>query len=197
VKQTIRTFVAVELNAAVRGRAEGLIELYRGAGADVKWVETSNLHLTMKFLGDVRSQEITRVCEALGHAAAKVEPFALDVSGAGAFPNARRPRTLWIGAGNGEEEMIALHGQLETSLGKLGFRKEHRRFHPHLTIGRVRRSGPATAELGQLVVNNAEFHAGRIDVSQVVVFSSQLGRSGPIYEALSRASLAVDETTIK
>lgn len=189
MKQTIRTFVAVELNPAVRGRAEQLIQLLRVTGADVKWVDTLNMHLTLKFLGDVRSQEIPRVCQTVQRAVAKVEPFEMEICGAGAFPNAQRPRTLWLGAGSGAEEMVALHGHVEAALGKLGFRKEHRRFHPHFTIGRLRRGGPAVAELGQILIENADFDAGRINVSQVVVFSSRLDRPGPTYEALSRENL--------
>jgi len=189
MKQTVRTFVAVELNPEVRRRAEELIEQLAAAGADVKWVETHNLHLTVKFLGDVRLQETPAVCKAVEAAAAKVEPFELEIRGAGAFPTARRPRTVWLGAGDGQEPMAVLHKHLETALGKLGFRKEQRRFHPHLTIGRVRRGGPAVAELGKLLEQNADFDAGRISVAGVVVFSSQLGREGPTYEALGRAKL--------
>jgi 2'-5' RNA ligase len=189
MKDTIRTFVAVEIDAAVRQRAGELIEQLRGSGADVKWVEVENLHLTLKFLGEVRSREIPQVCEAVERAAAGAERFELELSGAGAFPNVRRPRTVWLGAGKGSEEMVLLHKEVEAALGKLGFRPEQRRFQPHLTIGRVRRGGPAVAELGQLIEQRADFFAGRADVQQVVVFSSQLDRSGPTYEALSRARL--------
>ncbi len=193
MKHTVRTFVAVEIDAAVRSRAEKLIERLAGSPADVKWVEAHNLHLTLKFLGDVPSGETPRVCDAVARGAAKVEPFELEVCGAGAFPSAGRPRTLWLGSGDGEQGMIELHGHVETPLAKLGYRKEHRRFHPHLTLGRVRRSGPGVAELGELVKQNADFPAGRLTVREVVVFTSQLTRTGPTYEALSHAKLAVGQ----
>jgi len=189
MKQTVRTFVAVEINDAIRARAGELIELLRGSGGDVKWVETQNLHLTLKFLGDVPSRNIPRVCDAVAGGAAEVEPFFVEVCGAGAFPTAGRPRTVWLGVGDGLEEMIALHDRIQSPLKKLGFRPEHRRFHPHLTIGRVRRGGPGVADLGQLIKQQADFPAGRLQVSKVTVFSSQLERAGPIYAALSRANL--------
>jgi 2'-5' RNA ligase len=189
MKPTLRTFVAVEINSAVRQRTEELIEQLRSAGADVKWVAVHNLHLTLKFLGDVVSREIPRVCEAVGRGASEVEPFELEVRGAGAFPNARRPRTLWLGVGGGSQEMVALHEKVEGPLKKLGFRPEHRRHQPHLTIGRIRRGGPGVTELGQLLEQHADYVAGRVKVSQVVVLSSQLDRGGPTYEALSRAKL--------
>lgn len=192
MKQTIRTFVAVEITAAVRDRAEDLIGRLGGAPADVKWVEPHNLHLTLKFLGDVPSGEIAQVCRAVERGAATVGPFELEVRGAGAFPNAGRPRTLWLGVGAGQAETIELHEQVDRALAKLGYRKEHRRHHPHLTVGRVRRGGPGVKQLGQLVVQNADFTAGRVNVREVVVFSSQLDHSGPTYDALCRAKLGTD-----
>ncbi len=189
MKHTLRTFVAVEINSTNRSCAEELIAVLRTAPVDVKWVDVENLHLTLKFLGDVPSQEIPTVCKAVEQGAARVEPFELELRGAGAFPNAGRPRTLWLGAGGGEQEAVALHDGVESQLAKLGYRKEHRRFRPHLTLGRVRRGGIGVAELGRLVRQHADFDAGRLSVREVVVFSSQLTRNGPIYEALGRARL--------
>jgi len=189
MKHALRTFVAVEINSTNRACAGELIAALQAAPAEVKWVDVQNLHLTLKFLGEVPSREISRVCQAAQRGAAEIEPFECELWGAGAFPNASRPRTLWLGAGAGEQEMVALHDYLDAALAKLGYRKEHRRFRPHLTIGRVRRGGPAVAELGELVKAHAEFHAGRLSVRQVVVFSSQLTPRGPIYEALGRARL--------
>ena len=189
MKHTTRTFIAVEMTSAIRARAGELIDELQAAPAEVKWVEAHNRHVTLKFLGDVVTKEISRVCQAVERGTAGVEPFELEVRGAGAFPGARRPRTLWLGAGRGEEEMVALHDAVQSPLRKLGFRGEHRRFHPHLTIGRVRRGGPGVAELGQLLAQHADFHAGRMKVAEVVVFSSVLDRTGPTYVALGRAKL--------
>ena len=99
MKKTFRTFVAVEITAPIRARAKELIASLDGTSAEVKWVETHNLHLTLKFLGEVHEREIFEVCQAVQRGAAKVEPFELEVCGAGAFPNAARPRTVWLGAG--------------------------------------------------------------------------------------------------
>ncbi len=189
MKRTVRTFVAVEIDATVRGRAAELIVALGAAGADVKWVDPRNLHLTLKFLDEVAVAEIPRVCDAVERAAAGVEPFDLEVRGAGAFPNAGRPKTVWLGARGGQEPMIALHASVEAALGKLGFRKEHRRFEPHLTLGRVRSGGPAVASLGGLLRQQAEFDAGVCHVGELVVFSSELTPAGPVYAALGRASL--------
>lgn len=191
MKQTVRTFVAVEICDSARRAAAKLIAALAAAGADVKWVEPHNLHLTLKFLGDVALKETSRVCEAVKQAAAELEPFEFTLAGAGAFPNPQRPRTVWVG-GNCEEEnpeaMTLLHAQIETRLAKLGFRKDGRRFQPHLTVGRVR-GGGAMAELARLIKENAATPMGITTVREVVVFSSQLGREGPTYQAIGRASL--------
>jgi RNA 2',3'-cyclic 3'-phosphodiesterase len=189
MKKTLRTFVAVEINSTVRARAVELIAALRGTAADVNWVERHNLHLTLKFLGDVHEREIAEVCRAVERGAAEVAPFDLEIRGAGAFPTAARPRTVWLGAGQGAEQMVALHDRVEYYLAELGYREEHRRFQTHLTLGRVRGAGIGIAELGKLLLQQADFEAGHTSVQKVTVFSSTLTPSGPIYEVLGTARL--------
>jgi RNA 2',3'-cyclic 3'-phosphodiesterase len=190
MKNTLRTFLAVELEPSIRARAGELISALQTAETDVKWVEPDNLHLTLKFLDEVPVAEIPAVCRAVAEGAARIEPFELEILGAGAFPNAGRPRTIWLGARDGADRMGDLHRQIEKTLAALGFRKEHRLFKPHLTIGRVRHGGGrALSSLGDLLWRHAEFPAGRQNVGEVVVFSSDLRREGPVYEALGRAPL--------
>jgi len=189
MKNTLRTFIAVEITQTIRARAGELIAALAGASADVNWVEPHNLHLTLKFLGDVQQQEIVRVCQAMARGAAEVKPFELDVRGAGAFPNAARPRTVWLGAAAGAEPMVVLHDRVEAALAKLGYREEHRRFQVHLTIGRVRGAGAGIAELGSLLQQHADFPAGRMTVGKVTLFASTLTPDGPIYDVLGTAPL--------
>ncbi len=185
----IRTFIAVELAPAVVAQAVSLVEQLRPAGADVKWVASQNMHLTLKFLGDVREEDTADVCRVVSKTVAEFEPFDITLGGAGAFPNARRPRTLWIGVTQGEKELVRLQTAMERALAKRGFPKEGREFHPHLTIGRVREGGPATAELGQAIGARAGFAGGTSTVRDVVVFASYLSSTGPTYEPLGRAAL--------
>ena len=140
-------------------------------------------------MGEVASREIPRVCEAVQLGVAGFEPFELEIRGAGAFPTSARPRTLWLGSGRGENEMVALQEQVDEQLGKLSFRSDRRRFHPHLTIGRVRRGGPGLKELAKLLADREDFQAGTVTVDKVLVFSSILERSGPIYQVLGTAKL--------
>ena len=189
MKSTVRTFVAVEASPAVRERAARLIEEFAAAGAGVKWVASENLHLTLKFLGDVEQGDIHRVCESVQRAAAEVQPFEFEIRGAGAFPNLRRPRTIWLGAGRGEPQMADLAHRVDKALQKLRFPREDRRFQAHLTIGRVRNPGPELAELAELLGAAAHVEAGTMAVDEAGGFSSDPRPTGPIYEPLCRRPL--------
>lgn len=189
MSQKIRTFVAVQADAAVSDRASDLIEKLRASEADVKWVEPEHLHLTLKFLGDIDITDTYEVCRAVQQAAAGMESFDLEIRGAGAFPNLARPRTIWLGGGEGQDLMAALAERVDAELSKVGYRKEPRRFQTHLTLGRVRQGGPALAALTQMLRDYADVHVGRIAVDEVIIFSSTLTRTGPIYDPLGRAPL--------
>jgi 2'-5' RNA ligase len=186
--ETIRTFTAVEMTDEVLGRVLDLLNLLRPVAADVKWVEPDNLHWTLNFLGDVDLREIPAVCKAVIEATADFEPFEIETFGLGAFPNLQRPRTIWVGVRQGREQMIALQDAMAGRLAKLGYRPEHRRFEPHVTIGRVR-SGRGVAELARLIDEHAAYEIGAMYVPEVVVFSSTLESSGAIYQPLGRGKL--------
>jgi 2'-5' RNA ligase len=187
--EVLRTFVAVEIPFEVRDRARRLIDQLAVTSANVKWVEPEHMHWTLKFLGDVGILETPAICEAVARAVEPLAPFDIEACGAGAFPDVDRPRTVWIGTGEGSEQMVELHDAIEHELSKLGYRAENRRFRPHLTIGRVRQSPTGIDELGELLRQNAGFSSGLSTVYEVVVFSSQLSARGPTYDPLCHAEL--------
>ncbi len=186
----IRTFIAVEVSPAALRRAADLIERLQASDVQVKWVNPSNMHLTLKFLGDVAEAELPAVCRAVDQAATPLQPFEISLVGAGAFPDLRRPRTVWIGVDRGADALCRLQAALDKSLKKLGFPKERRRFHPHLTIGRIRQSPAAASLLGERIRELEQFDAAGATIDSVVVFASHLAKTGPTYEVLSRAPLA-------
>src|SRR5215470_14642284 len=116
----LRTFIAVDIGKTIRNRAVALQESLGKTGADVKWVEPENLHVTMLFLGEVDQRDLMSVCRAVAAVAAGIVAFLISIEKAGAFPNARRPRTLWVGVGSGAGEVTALHDALEGPLLDLG-----------------------------------------------------------------------------
>jgi 2'-5' RNA ligase len=186
---TLRTFVAVEMSPQVRSRAADLVERLRVSQVKATWIKPDNMHLTLKFLGDTPENLIADVAQELTEAARGQQPFTIRVAGAGAFPDTRRPRTVWIGVQEGRQEICELAGRIEAALTRLGIRRERRSYSPHLTIARVRGSGPKQGELGQAVAANQDFEAGTTSVAEVVLFASYLEPSGARYEALARAPL--------
>jgi 2'-5' RNA ligase len=184
----LRTFVAVALPDDLRARAISVARELSQFAPDVKWVEPESLHWTLNFLGNVEQREVGEICAAVAEAALEHAPFDLVLHGAGAFPSAERPRTLWLGVGQGREEIMALQASIERALEPLGFRGEARRYTPHLTIGRPGRCEPPQALAAELA-NLADFDGGTMAVDEVTVFSSELTRSGPLYERLGFAPL--------
>ncbi len=187
--QNIRTFTAVEVWPEIRERARMLINRFKDTTAKVAWVKPDQMHLTMNFLGDVPMNEIPAVCKAVDEATASFQPFDVEMAGVGVFPSYDNPRTIWLGVGDGSDQLISLHTALQDRLGDLGFRIEARRFHPHLTLGRVRSIPEGPGQLAGLIKQHADFEAGPMMVSEVTVFSSELGREGPRYESLGHGEL--------
>jgi 2'-5' RNA ligase len=185
----LRTFIAVDLGKAIRDRLVSLQERLAQSGAPVKWVEVENLHVTLLFLGEVNERDVPAVCAAVAEACKPHAPFSMDVETVGSFPNSRRPRTLWVGVGAGTQELCALHDALEPPLLDLGcYRREDRKFSPHVTIGRVKSDRPSDS-LAAALAKHAGWKAGEVPVREILVLSSELTPNGPVYTTLSRAKL--------
>lgn len=186
----LRVFVAVEITPEIRSTALRLIDRLCGAPVKVTWTKADNLHYTLKFLGDVVAEKTAAICRAVEGAVGPFTPFEIVAAGAGAFPSAGNPRTVWLGISDGAEPLELLYQAIEKAVEPLGFPREHRKFTAHLTLGRVRGGTPSGFhELAELLKKHADFDAGAMTVDSVTVFSSTLGRDGPKYEVLSRADL--------
>ena len=184
-----RTFIAVPLEDKIRARLVSLQEELGEAGTEVKWVEPENLHVTLLFLGEVPLRESIDVCRAVRGAVEKIAPFAMEPAGVGCFPNARRPRTLWVGAAEGHDDLIELHQAIESPLLDLGcYRREERGYTPHITLGRIK-TDAVTEELRAAIQKQADRVIGRQLVREVHVLSSELRSAGPSYTVLSREKL--------
>ena len=185
----LRTFIALDLGKPIRARLVSLQEQLTAGASEVKWVEPDNLHVTLLFLGEVDQREVIDVCRAVEQAAGSISTYSLTVGGVGCFPNARRPRILWAGVSAGAAETIALHDAIERPLLELGcYRREERRFTPHVTLGRIRgeRSVPG---LDKVIAKHETWQGGETTIAEVQVMSSELTRDGPKYTVLSRVHL--------
>jgi 2'-5' RNA ligase len=186
----LRTFIAIDLGKAIRDRLVALQETLGKAAPEVKWVEAENLHITLLFLGEVDQRDIAEVCSAVDGAVGGRAPFSLSMAGTGCFPNARRPRILWAGVGAGAQEVLAIHDAIETPLLELGcYRREERRYTPHVTLGRIRGERPPDG-LDKALARQKDWQGGETIVHEVRVMASELTPQGPKYTVLSRAKLA-------
>jgi 2'-5' RNA ligase len=186
----LRTFIAVDLGKAIRDRCVALQESLARSGAECKWVEPENLHVTLLFLGEVVDRDVPALCEAVAEVCAKQAPFGASVESAGCFPNARRPRVVWVGVGAGAAELVALHDALEPPLLALGcYRREERQYTPHVTLGRVKGERSPADQLATALAKQAKWQGGTTEVRELLVLSSELTPQGPVYTVLSRAKL--------
>ena len=185
----IRTFIAVDLAAAVKSRLTALQEQLGRSAGGVKWTPPQNFHLTLLFLGEVEELDVVSICRLVQQRTRKHAAFAIDVAGLGAFPNLRRPKVLWAGITDGVPELRALHADLEEGLLDLGcYRREDREYTPHLTLGRLSHDD-RSEEWGPVLAKLSDWQGGTTQVDEVLVMASEMRRSGPEYSILGRGSL--------
>ncbi len=187
--ETIRTFVAADLPNSHRDPVARCIEKLRRTGADVKWAEPENLHLTLRFLGEIDAARVARADAALRAVAAASSAFEARLSGLGCFPNARAPRVIWLGFDAGREALTGLAGAVERELAQAGFPAADKPFAPHLTLGRVR--GPRGLDALKALLEGppGTFAAEPFRVGHVTLYRSTLTPAGPVYAVLGRYSL--------
>jgi len=180
----MRMFVAIELEKRIKDSVSALIKKLDKGDRNIRWVKPQGMHLTLKFLGDVSEDKIKEVKSVLGNIAKDYSPFQLHLKGTGTFPTeARIPRVAWIGIEK-NEVLQRIQTRVENELHKIRFPKEKRKFHPHLTLGRIK--GPQN--LGVVIktlkqYEEAEF--GEMTVNRITLFKSTLKPTGAEYTILS------------
>lgn len=184
----MRLFAAIDIDSGVRDRiaaVEQTLQDRLNLGRQAKWVEPENMHLTLKFLGEVPDDRLTRVCDVLRRVAGQFSSFDFEVRGLGAF--GRPARIIWAGTSHCPA-MMELQAELETQFHKLGWEKENRPFAGHLTLCRVK-TAAAGLQLAKAIEPYENEVFGCVTASEVVLYESRLGSKGPAYTAVSRASL--------
>lgn len=180
----MRTFIAIELDKQNKDALSKIQEELKTTGADVKWVKPSDIHLTLKFLGEINEQKIDKISACLKTAASKTKPFPIILSGIGIFPSQKLPRVVWLGITEGKEALERLTYNIEDLLAGLKFPKEKRGFSPHFTLGRVKSRKNKEALLAKL--GHTETDELRQEIKSVVLFKSTLTPAGPIYEVVGK-----------
>ncbi|GIL13053.1 MAG: RNA 2',3'-cyclic phosphodiesterase [Chloroflexota bacterium] len=168
-----RLFVAIDLPETVK---DALGELCRGIPG-AKWVSREQMHLTLRFIGEVDAPRFEAIRSGLGHLQAA--PFELALKGVGQFPPRGAPRVLWVGLA-APPALAALQQRVESALVGLGIEPEDRPFSPHITLARLK-TPPPPLLVGQFLNKHAAFQSESIPVSAFILYSSQLRPTGPVY----------------
>jgi len=179
----IRAFLAIELPEALRPGLALVQEELKRSRAEVRWAPPGNIHLTLKFFGNVPDDEIGALALAARQAAATEQPFHLQVTVAGAFPSPKAPRVVWLGLGGDLVPLTRLYHNLEKAFAALGFLPEGRAFNPHLTLGRVK--SPANRErLAGMLAKLPPLNWPPFEVKELILFQSVLSPQGSKYTPL-------------
>ncbi len=186
----MRLFCALELPEDVRHKIGEYSEQIRKRlpGISASWTRETNFHLTIKFVGDVAENRATDLSTAAARAASEFAPFKLRIAGNGIFPQRNSPRVIWIGLDDPTGNLKLLHARLDEEAEMVGFDRESRPYHPHLTLARIRNNKNSTA-LKELL-QSIPFETIEIEVNELCVIKSELSSKGARYTALTRHRFA-------
>jgi 2'-5' RNA ligase len=187
----MRCFIAIDIDEQIRkalaklqNELQGKADIKKG---DAKWVNPETIHLTLKFLGEIKDEQAVDICNITRDVAGRHESFELDVESVGHF-GGTSARVLWVGAGLDCDKLIQLQEDLEQQLDSAGWPMENRKFSGHLTLCRIRNS-KAGVKLAQLAQQYKDFKLGTVPADSLSVYQSQLKPQGPIYTVLGRYEL--------
>jgi len=185
----IRTFIAIDLPEATRQGLAAVREQLKQSRAGVRWVKPDSIHLTLKFLGNISPAQVEDIAAAAAQEVRDEPPITLGAAGLGAFPSRRKPRVIWIGMEGEVQRLTRLQARVENALEPLGFVREKRVFRPHLTIGRVKDHRRLQAPIDAMTtLELPEFDS--FDVTEIILYKSDLRPTGAIYTKLHRIPLA-------
>lgn len=188
--KTIRTFIAISLNDQIRRETVRLIERLRQPDDGIRWVPTDNLHLTLKFLGEVENTAAPAVCRVVREVCDAYDPIELKFAGTGGLPSLERARVLYAGIEDPSGLLCEIVSDLDRAYGELGFKREPRDYTPHLTLGRVKRgSRRVSAEVLERLLAVRDVTLGTLVADTVEVVASFLDKGGPTYQVMDRVSL--------
>jgi 2'-5' RNA ligase len=185
----IRAFIAIPVDENVRDLASSIVKDLATAGADVKWVEPENLHLTLKFLGNISADMVDQISTVIEEATAQMNQFEVTIDGIGGFPGGKKSlRVIWLGVNDKSGLMEKISLAIEQGCKKLGFMSEERGFKPHLTIGRVRQGSQNLSKL-RAAISSVEFNPLKLSIDRVNLMRSELSPRGPTYTVLKTFGL--------
>ena len=191
---TIRTFVAIEIPELLKAKLDRSVEALRSSvvGDLVRWVRPDSMHLTLKFLGEIEQLQVNAIEQILDRIAGGFSEFGLEMAGFGCFPNKKRPRVIWVGFDAAASELLRLQAELTGRLEVIGFEGDRWDYHPHMTLGRVRKElSAADSRILSDWAKEAQIETvGKFQVESISLIHSVLEPGGAVYTRLHSAGLA-------
>ncbi|HXX64186.1 MAG TPA: RNA 2',3'-cyclic phosphodiesterase [Bacteroidota bacterium] len=184
----MRTFIAVEIPDGIKKEMEKAQEQLKRSGADAGWTRPEGIHLTLKFLGEVMEAKIDEIKNTLTRAVGDMGRFRLEIGGAGAFPNSKNPRVVWLGVSGDIDKLEALWRSVEDSMTAIGFDREERAFSPHLTLARIKYLRPRFS-WQKAIDGIKDIRLAGFEVDHISLMKSELKPSGAVYSEIARADL--------
>lgn len=190
----MRTFVAIDISDEARNTLASIQSELKDSKADVKWVEPKNIHLTLKFLGEISEETFLNVKNVLDEISSQNRPFQIEIVGLGAFPDLKRPRVIWAGIENGKTYIRELAKKIDSALLKYGFKEEQRGFVAHITLGRFRslKNIDRLRSILSPIIDNWKVLI--VPVSEICLYKSTLTSTGPLYSCLHKSLLLPKES---
>lgn len=187
--QKIRSFIAIPLPEEIQQSAGRMIDRLSPLETGIKWLDQENLHLTLKFLGDVDNRDLIDVCKAMRHCCQDVPPFMLNFRGIGGFPDLHRARVVWAGVEDPSGALFELAQRIDETMADLRFKREFRDYQPHLTLGRLKKGSRVSEEFSNTALDLQANELGSMQVHRVHLCGSFLERGGPTYNVMDHVEL--------
>ena len=186
--ETLRAFIAFRLPETIISHIRRIQEKIKACGFRMGWVSPENIHLTLKFLGEIPKQDIDMVSQVMTETADLYPRMNFSAKGIGVFPTVKRPRVLWIGLNGDTYPLILMQKDLEERLDSLGFPKEDRAFKAHLTLGRAKREIDPK-QLVEVMEKFSKAESERFIADKLILFRSELKPGGAVYTELHSVDL--------
>jgi RNA 2',3'-cyclic 3'-phosphodiesterase len=189
-EKNIRAFLAIDPPENILQAMSRLQEkLKREIGGRISWTKPQGQHLTLKFFGDISTEDVKNICSAVQNRIISEQSLNLKIEKLGVFPDNRKPRVLWCGVTGDTEKLSVIQKQLESDFAGIGFPAEERPFRPHLTLGRIKDSRGISG-ISEALTKNSAFTAGEFNCTELILFQSRLSPQGAIYTKLAEFALS-------
>lgn len=188
MSDNLRTFIAIDIPGNILSEIRELQEGIKDYGFKIRWVRPESIHLTLKFLGDIKAVKINEIAEAISKTVVRYTPISLQAKGVGVFPGIKRPQVLWVGLAGQLEPLVSLQKTLDENLETIGFPMEKRPFKGHLTMGRMK-AKIDVKKFGDVLMTFRSFESEAFTADRIILYKSELKPSGAVYTELASVSL--------